>query len=193
MFLVVAIGWMILQSALGLSGLYQDTQGLPPNLMLFGVAPTLVFIAALFLTRSGRAFIDRIDLKKLTAFHAIRLPVEIVLILLFYQGMIPVNMTFEGTNFDIVSGLSAIPVAWLAFRSGAPGKSLLWWWNIICLLLLLNIVATAVRAAPFPFQQIAFDQPNIAVLSFPFNLLPAVIVPLVFFGHLVAFRRLLRT
>jgi hypothetical protein len=92
-----------------------------------------------------------------------------------------------------VSGLSAIPVAWLAFRSGAPGKSLLWWWNIICLLLLLNIVATAVRADPFPFQQIAFDQPNIAVLSFPFNLLPAVIVPLVFFGHLVAFRRLLRT
>ncbi|MDZ7899625.1 MAG: hypothetical protein U5N85_16590 [Arcicella sp.] len=63
-------------------------------------------------------------------------------------------------------------------------------WNVICLILLLNIVINAAPSAPLPIQQFAFDQPNIAILYFPFNLLPSVVVPLVLFSHLVAIRRL---
>jgi hypothetical protein len=37
----------------------------------------------------------------------------------------------------------------------------------------------------------AFDQPNIAVLYFPFNWLPSCIVPLVLLSHLAAIRQLL--
>ena len=65
-------------------------------------------------------------------------------------------------------------------------------WNFIALVLLINIVVNAVLSAPFPFQQFAFDQPNIAVLYFPFVLLPAFIVPIVLFGHLVSIRQLVR-
>ena len=59
--------------------------------------------------------------------------------------------------------------------------------NILCLFLLLNVVITAFFAFPTPFQKLAFDQPNIAILYFPFNLLPTVIVPMVLFGHLLHF------
>ena len=69
---------------------------------------------------------------------------------------------------------------------------MLLWWNIISLGLLVNIIIYAVLSAPFSFQKMAFDQPNIAVLYFPFNLLPAFIVPVVLFGHLVSIRQLLR-
>ena len=189
-FLFVAIGWTILQSVLGLSGIYQDTQTMPPPLMLFGIFPTLVFIVAIFLTAKGRKFIDNINLQTLTYFHSIRIPVEIVLALLFHQGVLSVYMTFEGTNFDLFSGITAPIVGYLAFRTTNGNKKLLLLWNIICLLLLLNVVITAVFAFPSPFQKLAFDQPNIAVLYFPFNLLPSVIVPAVLVGHLAAIRRL---
>jgi len=56
-------------------------------------------------------------------------------------------------------------------------------WNFIALGLLLNIVTNAILSAPFAFQKFAFDQPNIAVLYFPFSWLPAYIVSTVLFGH----------
>lgn len=190
-FLAIAIGWAMLQSFLAVSGLYQDTTSMPPRLMFFGIFPTLIFIAATFLTAKGKLFIDNIDLKTLTAFHGIRIPVEIVLSLLFHYGVVSVYMTFEGTNFDLFSGLTAPVVAWFAFRH-TTNKRLLLGWNIICLLLLLNVVITAIFAFPSPFQKLAFDQPNIAVQYFPFNLLPTVVVPLVLFAHLTAIRRLVK-
>lgn len=189
-FLLFAIGWVCLQSFLGLSGIYQDAEAMPPRLILFGVAPTIAMILVTFLTKSGRAFIDLIDLKTITWFHSIRIPVEIVLALLFHQGFVSVLMTFEGTNFDIFSGITAPIVAFLAFRAGKPNKKLLLGWNILCLILLLNVVITAVFAIPSPFQKLAFDQPNVAVMYFPFNLLPTFVVPVVLFSHLVAFRHL---
>lgn len=189
-FLIVIAVWTILQAILGLNGIYQDTEAMPPRIMLFGVLPALVFIVVTFLHTKGKEFIDRIDLKTLTFFHTIRIPVEIVLALLYYQGLVSVLMTFEGTNFDIFSGLSAPVAAYLTYRKTKENKMLLLWWNILCLLLLLNVVITAVFAVPSPIQKLAFDQPNVAVLYFPFNLLPTVIVPTVLFGHLVAIRRL---
>ncbi len=189
-FLFIAIGWVLLQSVLGFSGFYQDTETVPPRILLFGIFPTLIFIALTFFTAKGRVFIDNMDLKTLTYFHTIRIPVEIVLSLLFYQGLVSVFMTFEGTNFDIFSGLTAPFVAYFAFRKERVNRKLLLGWNILCLMLLLNVVITAVFALPSPFQKLAFDQPNIAVLYFPFNLLPTFVVPTVLFGHLVAIKQL---
>lgn len=191
-FLLLAIGWTILQIALGLSGIYQNIEAMPPKMMLFGIFPTLIFIGLTFVTRKGKVFIDQIDLKTLTYFHSIRIPVEIVLAFLYYQGVVSVYMTFEGTNFDLFSGISAPIISYLAFRSTKVKNKLLFWWNIICLILLLNVVITAIFAFPSPLQKLAFDQPNLAVLYFPFNLLPTVVVPLVLFGHLVAIRQLMK-
>ncbi len=100
-------------------------------------------------------------------------------------------MTFEGRNFDILSGLTAPIIAWLAFRNGKTNPPLLIVWNIFALLLLINIVTNAVLSIPAPFQQMAFEQPNRAVLYFPFVCLPALVVPIVLFSHLASFRQLL--
>jgi len=189
-FLIIALAWIALQTVLGLKGVYQDTSTIPPKLML-GIIPTLILIAGMFLTKRGRQFIDAINLKTLTYFHIIRIPVEITLTLLFHQGLVSIYMTFEGTNFDLFSGLTAPLVAYLVFRSQKINKRLLLGWNILCLLLLLNVFITAIFALPTPFQKISFDQPNLAVLYFPYNLLPTIIVPLVLFGHLAAIRQLM--
>jgi len=45
-------------------------------------------------------------------------------------------------------------------------------------------------SARTPFQQLAFDQPNIGVTLFPFVWLPSVVVPLVLVSHIAAIRQL---
>lgn len=101
-------------------------------------------------------------------------------------------MTFEGSNFDMLSGLSAPVIYYFGYIKKNLNKRIILIWNVICLGLLINIVITAILSSPFPFQQFAFDQPNIAVLYFPFIWLPCCIVPLVLLSHLAAIRQLLK-
>ena len=156
------------------------------------IAPAIVLIIVLFTTPKGRAFIDNLSLEKLTLLHIIRIPVEIVLFGLFLQKTIPQLMTFEGRNFDIMAGITAPIMYFLVFVKHRMSRKTLLFWNFVCLVLLLNIVINALLSAPLPFQQFAFEQPNIAILYCPFNLLPSVVVPLFLFAHLVAIRRLLK-
>lgn len=198
LFLGLAIVWSIIQSILAYSGVYQNTEVMPPLIMVFGILPTIVFMLIAFFTKKGKAFINQVNIETLTYFHSIRIPVEIILSVLFHYGVMSELATFEGTNFDILSGLSAPIIAYMCFKNrnarlNFKRKKLLLIWNIVGLLLLLNVMITAVFAFPSPFQQFAFNQPNIAPLHFPFTLLPTVVVPLVIFAHILTIKRLIVT
>ncbi len=185
--LIILLVWLALQSMLGLSGFYSVTDTVPPRFLLL-LAPPIILIFSLFISPKGRRFMDGLDIKTLTLLHIVRIPVEIVLFWLFVHNTVPELMTFEGRNFDIFSGITAPIVFYFGFVKKRLNKKVLLAWNVICLGLLINIVTNAILSAPFPFQQFAFDQPNTAVLYFPFNWLPACVVPLVLFSHLVAIR-----
>jgi hypothetical protein len=141
---------------------------------------------------SGRRFIDTLNLKALHWIHIVRIPVEIALLYIFYAGLIPEVMTFEGRNFDILAGITAPLMVYLFFGRKTISKKVMITWNIIGILLLVNIVAHAILSAPFSFQQLAFDQPNTGLFFFPFTWLPCYIVPVVFFSHFASLRLLLK-
>ncbi|MBK9981676.1 MAG: hypothetical protein IPP15_04510 [Saprospiraceae bacterium] len=187
--LVVLLAWLIAQGLIGLTGFYTKTDTLPPRIALLGL-PAILFIIGLFTTQRGKQFIDSLDLKTLTLLHTIRVGVELVLLGLFLQKVIPQRMTFEGMNFDILSGLSAPIIYYFGFVRKVLNKKIILIWNFLCLGLLINIVVTAILSAPTPFQQFAFDQPNIAILYFPYVWLPCCVVPLVLLSHLAAIRQL---
>lgn len=180
---------MLVQALIGLTGFFQDFSAVPPRFPVL-IGPGLLITLILFLTKKGKAFIDSLDIRYLTILHTIRVPVEIGLYFLFVSKMIPELMTFEGYNFDILSGLSAPLIYYLVFVSGKGNKTLLLIWNFICLGLLINIVTIAILSAPLPFQKLAFDQPNIGVVYFPYLWLPGIIVPLALFSQLAAIRQL---
>ena len=188
--LVILLIWLAIQAVIGLSGFYTVTDTIPPRFLLL-VVPPILLIIGLFTTSSGRQYIDSLDIKTLTILHTIRIPVEVVLFWLFVNKTVPELMTFEGRNFDIISGLTAPAIFYFGFIKNQIDKKLILVWNFICLGLLINIVVNAVLSAPFPFQKFAFDQPNIAVLYFPFNWLPSCVVPLVLLSHLATIRQLL--
>src|SRR5688572_14184992 len=182
--------WLGFQSFIGVSDFYTNTATVPPRFLLL-VGPPLLFIIVLFLIPSGKAFLDALNLKNLTLLHTIRIPVEIVLFWLFLHRGIPELMTFEGRNFDILSGITAPLIYYFGFVKSWLNTKILILWNLICLGLLINIVANAVLSVPTVFQKFAFDQPNVAILYFPFVWLPACVVPLVLLSHLAALRQLL--
>ncbi|MGH1434695.1 MAG: hypothetical protein ACRBG0_09580 [Lewinella sp.] len=182
--------WLGLQAFLSFQGTYYEhLNALPPCIAILGLIPPLMLIVTLFLRPSGKRFIDSLPLPSLTMLHVIRIPVELVLYGLFLAGTIPELMTFTGRNFDILAGLTAPLIVYIGWRP-AFRRNLLIGWNVVSLALLLSIVIHALLAAPFPLQQLAFDQPNIAVLYFPFSWLPTYVVPVVLFCHLAALRKL---
>ncbi len=188
--LLILLVWLGLQTFIGLSGFYTVTDTIPPRFLLL-ILPPLLLIIILFTTLKGRQYIDSLDIKTLTLLHTVRIPVELVLFWLSVNKAVPELMTFEGRNLDILSGLTAPFIFYFGFIKKSLNKKVILFWNFICTGLLLNIVINAILSAPFPFQQFAFDQPNIAVLHFPFNWLPSCVVPLVLFSHLASIRQLL--
>ena len=189
--IVILIAWLVFQAFLGLNQVYsQNTDVLPPKIFLWGVLPNIIVFTLLFSAQNGRKFIDSLSLKKITLINIVRIPVEFILLWLFINGVIPEIMTFEGWNFDILAGLTAPLILYYGFTKQLLSKKVILVWNIVCLGLLLTIVIIALLSAPFPLQQFAFKQPNIGLLYFPFNWLPAFVVPIVIFGHLVSIRQL---
>lgn len=183
----VIVPWLLLTGALAYNGFYIETSVTPPRVMLL-IAPPLAVILLLFLLPAGKRFIAKLDIRTLTLLHVLRIPVELVLLWLAVNKLVPFFMTFEGHNFDIFSGLSAPVIHYFVFVKKSLNRNVLIAWNLLCLGLLLNVVITGILSAPTPFQQLAFDQPNVAVLQFPYCWLPAFIVPVVLFAHLVALK-----
>lgn len=182
--------WLVAQAVLTLNGAYNtDLNAFPPKILLLGVAPAIFTIVLLFSTRRGKRFIDSLPLSSITYLNIVRIPVELVLYWLYVEHVVPKSMTFEGQNFDIISGITAPVAAW--FLVSDANKKLILAWNFICLGLLVNVVFTGIFSAPTPLQKFDFEQPNVAILNFPFCWLPTFVVPVVLFGHLVSIRRLI--
>jgi hypothetical protein len=184
--------WLGGQAWLGLAGFYQTNLFvLPPRLMLGAILPTVLLIAGVVITARGRRWMVELSLADLAALSVVRVGVELGLYGLAVYHLVPELMTFEGRNFDILAGLTA-PVVASLWRHEKLGRGWLLGWHVAALGLLVNIVVLALLTAPTPAQQLAFEQPNVAVLRFPFVWLPAFIVPVVLFSHVASFYQLLR-
>ncbi|MDM7921723.1 MAG: hypothetical protein QUS14_05435, partial [Pyrinomonadaceae bacterium] len=188
--LFVSPFWMIFQVVLAVGGFYEKFDSVPPRLIIFGPLAALLFILAVFVLSSGD-FFRSLSIRNLTLVHVIRIPVEVVLHWLYTGGAVPREMTLTGYNFDIISGITAIFVYFIAFRQDHVNSRFLIAWNCVGLLLLGVIVTLAIISFPSPMQQIAFEQPNRAVVYFPYIWLPTVIVPIVLFCHLASLYKLL--
>lgn len=159
----------------------------PPGLRVFlGLLLATVVVA---FSSIGRRLTIGLPMVLLVGFQVFRLPTEWLIHQAGNAGIAPMEMTFQGRNFDIVTAVLAL-VLIFALRRGAVSVKLLMGWNILGLLLLLNVVATGIMAMPHPLQVLHTNPPNVWVTYFPFILLPGVMVCSALLGHLLVFRAL---
>jgi hypothetical protein len=187
--LLIIIAWLILTGILSASGFYLEVEKQP--IRFFLAAPAIVLtIIILFIIPSTRKFLKGLSLEVFTYLSAIRIPVEITLWWLYLYNQIPVEMTFEGRNFDILAGITAPIIAYFVFTKKKWSTNIAYTWNIVSLLLLVNIIAHAFLSLPTPFQQLAFENPNWGILYFPYLWLASFVAPVVLFTHLVSIYQL---
>jgi hypothetical protein len=180
-----AVSWMAVTAAIARTGILRQWDRNPPPFMLlvFGIGALAVGIV---LSPLGRRLATYLPLWSLIAVQAFRLPLELAMHGMYERGIMPVQMSYTGRNFDILTGATAIVVA--AFVStGRGGRALVTTWNVIGLILLVNIVAIAVLSTP-RFHYFGEDQLNVWITYPPFVWLPAVMVLTALAGHLLIFR-----
>jgi len=183
-------GWLALTALVPASGVLAR-EVMPPPLALFAFASVAVSVAAAF-SPIGTRLARGLPIAALVLVQAFRLPLELVLHSWKEQGVLPVQMTFEGHNFDIVSGVLAVLVGGLLLRGSAP-RAFVWVFNLIGFGLVLTVSTIAVLSSPLPIRTYLADPPVLLAFHFPYAWIIPICVGGAIFGHLVTFRWLLAT
>lgn len=185
------VAWLALTAAAAMAGLLDKFDAIPPRLAFVVLPALLAVLIATFHPGAGPV-LDRAPGLWLVGFQTFRVAMEVVLWRLAAAGVIPASMTFAGRNFDIVVGLTAPLVAWLAFSKQwvSPGPVILW--NVLGIALLGNVVVIGFLSAPTCFRQFFEGPPNEMVAGFPFVWLVSFVVPVAFLGHLLSIRQQVR-
>ncbi len=184
---VVAVLWMTATWMIAASGALRAFERRPPPFILLPVA---IVALAFYLAFGplGRKLSTGVPLYALIAVQAFRFPLELAMHGLMERGLMPIQMSYSGRNFDILTGLTAIALA-IAVRLGIATKPLILAWNILGLTLLLNVVIVAILSTPM-FRYFGNDRLNVFITYPPFVWLPAVMVLAALAGHLLIFRAL---
>ena len=187
--LAASAAWMALAWSAAASGMLANFERTPPPFGLLVLA-VLVLAFALAFSKLGTRLSTYLPLWLLVAVQGFRLPLELAMHAMYERGVMPVQMSYSGRNFDIMTGVTAIAVALLVW-SGRAGRGLVAAWNVIGLALLANVVMVAILGTP-RFQYFGPEHLNLWVTHPPFVWLPAVMVLAALAGHLVIFRALAR-
>ena len=186
-FAAVSLGWTAVVSVAAFTGLLLPT-GRPPVAFLLLFAGILLLGIVLARSTIGERLATGLPLAVLVGFQAFRFPLELAMHRAHSEGLMPVQMSYSGRNFDIVTGVTALLLAIALHLARLP----LWVvraWNWMGLALLVNIVTVAMLSTP-AIAYFGPDRLNVFVFQMPYTLLPAVMVLAAWAGHLIVFRAL---
>jgi len=187
----VALGfaaWIALVLSLAGAGVLARFDAKPPPMFLVLGGAVLLLVGS---TRGPGAsrLLEHTPRAWPIALQTLRVPIELMLFGLYAAGRFPVHLTLEGRNLDMLVGLSAPVVAYLV-HTRRLGPLPLLAWNVVSLGFLANIVGMAITTLPGPLHLAWPGVSNVVVTEVPFVLLPAVLVPMALFGHVLSLRQL---
>ncbi len=184
-FTIALVAWATFILSVSSTGFFEDFTALPPRIMIVLGIPLVTTILVVF-SKPVKELLPHIPAQSLIRLQVFRVFVELLLWAAFLANVLPVQMTFEGRNFDILAGLAAPIVAY----SLANNRTTLYIYNFVSLGLLLNIIIIAILSLPTPFRVFMNEPANVLVARFPFVLLPGMLVPLAYGLHFLSLRQL---
>lgn len=175
--------WLGVLMIVSLTGVV-DFSGMPPRFMPIIMIPLATSVIIAFRGRA-RTWLTTQSPARFIAPQAFRIVMEVVLWMLFLAGLMPQLMTFEGRNWDIIAGISAV----IATMKGGRTSAIVF--NVIGLALLVNVTIHGIGSTPSALRIFETEPANSIVLSFPWIWLPGFVVPAAYFLHFLSIRRLL--
>jgi hypothetical protein len=183
--------WLIYLSLISYTEVLNDFS-LPPKLPLLVVLPIFVVLIISLFKKATSDLVSVTAVSWLIYIQGFRIIVELIIWGGYQIGLMPLITTFEGSNYDILVGITAIPMAYYA-KSVKASRSLLILWNIAGLLVLANTVRIIITSAYFP-AGIGLDTGTIGAefVSLPYLLIPGLFMPLAVYIHALSIKQLLR-
>ena len=178
--------WIAITGGLAAAGVLHFSA--PPTMLpLF---PIIIGSAIGFaLSPAGRRVALSVPLAALVGFQSFRIGVELLMHRAYTEGLMPVQMSYTGRNFDIITGITAAAAAiWLA--RGHRSAGVVFAWNTLGLVLLTNILVVALLSTPTPMRRFMNDPANVWVTRAPWIWLPTVFVWAAIAGQVLVYRRL---
>jgi hypothetical protein len=186
---VVALGWSILIGVLAVNGFFEDVTQLPPRPVL-AMLSWMPVVIALTYTKTFRRLALSTPPHWIIYFQSFRIAVELLLFQAFVRGVMPVQMTFEGRNFDIAAGVLALAVGYMVAKRSRGWRTAATLYNVLGLALLVNVLTIALLSMPTPFRYF-MNEPAITIVGkFPFIYLPTVLVVFAYSFHILSLRQL---
>jgi len=174
------------------SGTLAQFNSFPPP-MLIMIASVFMMSFAVELSPFGRAAAAELSFASLVGLQGFRFPLELVMHHAGNVGIMPVQLSYSGYNFDIVTGISALLIFALLKSGRSVSRSVLWAWNVWGSLCLVVIATIAITTSPV--IRLFGDEPrnlNTWVLYFPYVWLPVVLVTMAISSHIVITRKLMK-
>jgi hypothetical protein len=179
------LAWLLVTALVAAFGLLRRFDLTPPPFAIFVLAVVGIGIAVPC-SSLGTLLVRGLPLWALVGFQVFRLPLELGMHRAYVEGLMPVQMSYSGLNYDIVSGITGgVLGAWLAL--GHVPRWVIAAWNLLGFVLLVNIVTVAILSAPV-FAWFGNDRLNVFVTYPPFVWLPAILVPAALMGHVLVWR-----
>jgi len=175
---------------LGATGALQDGEG--AGVLGLGAAvvlPVLVLTILSLGTEFGRARIAAAPLSTLVAVQAVRV-LGVSFVLLHAAGRLPAPFAPIAGWGDILVGMLAIPVAWVAARFGSRADGTVLLWNILGIADLVAAVGLGAMSSPGPLRIFMQELGGAIMTSVPWIIIPCFLVPALIALHLVTFYKL---
>jgi hypothetical protein len=181
------IAWLGATAALAQTGFLSDWTALPPRWPLLPLTALGTFVL-LGRTRTFRRLLAEIPSWQPVALQTFRIGVELAFWRLSLEGIAPVQVTFEGRNFDGLVGLTA-PVVAAGIALGWFGPRTTIAWNLFGLAMLVNAIGTVATSTPGPLHLNRPGEPFTAIATWPVIWIPALLAPVGIFLHVVSIRQ----
>jgi hypothetical protein len=183
------IVWLGATAALAQSGVLSNWASLPPR---WPILP-LIALGTFFLlgqTLTFRRLLAEIPSWQTVALQTFRVGVELAFWRLSLEGIAPVQVTFEGRNFDGLVGLTA-PLVAAGIASGWFRPQMTIAWNLFGLAMLVNAIGTVATSTPGPLHLDWPGEPLTAIATWPIIWIPALLAPIGIFLHVISIRQAL--
>ena len=165
------IVWLGAAAALAQSGVLSDWTARPPRWPLLPLTALGTFVL-LGRTLTFRRLLAEVPPWQPVALQTFRVGVELAFWRLHAEGVVPVQITFEGRNFDALVGLTA-PVVAAGIASGRFGPRMTIAWNLFGLAMLVNAIGTVATSTPGPLHLDWPGEPFTAIATWPVIWVPA--------------------
>ena len=160
-----------------------------PVMGLFVVAPLIVAIVATAWPRARAALLG-LPLPLLVGMNVGRV-FAVLFLLVAAEGRMSGPFPHSAGWGDIISGVVALPLIWLA-REPAQNKAVLHLWNAFGMLDLVAAIVLGVMSAPGSLLQIFPDPGSEAMTHLPLSFVPTVLVPMWMVIHAIIWAKLRR-